>query len=755
MRLVILVSGRGSNLKSLADFLSSGDYGARIVLVVSSKADAPALGLAREAGIPCLALSYTRKPGLEPRASRAAYDGELAAAVASVRPDFIFLLGWMRILGREFLDRFPGQVVNLHPALPGAFPGTDAIRRAWEAHESGLLAASGAMTHFVPDEGVDSGPPIDIEHVGFDGCASLEEYEEKMHAAERRLVKRTLLKLVEIGQGSSRAPKGGHMPIALLSVYDKTGLVDLARGLAKLGWGFLASGGTAKELRNAGLEVEEISDYTGAAEILGGRVKTLHPAVHGGILARSEGADLEQIAALGYKAIDLVVVDLYPFEKTAADPASSRQDIVEKIDIGGVALIRDAAKNHERAAILCDPADYPDILSELSGAGSLSPATRGRLAAKAFARTAAYDAAIAAWFAADLGLSGMGAAGMGAVPVGAADPGIGAADGGIGAPGRLELSAGLSRVLRYGENPHQKAELYTSIPGAGPLGGSFLQGKELSYNNILDLDAAWGAAARFSLPAAVVVKHLSPCGIAELSDRSAADEGLARVLERAIACDPISAYGGVIALNSPFTAACARCLGKLFVECIAAPAFDPEALRILSERKNLRLVVPGPGPGRGGGSISASEIRSVLGGFLRQDLDLGDPEGAIWTTVSKREPSPEELTGLRFAWKACISVKSNAIVIARGGATVGIGAGQPNRVDSVRLAVKRAGDQARGAVLASDAFFPFPDSVEEAARAGVAAIVHPGGSLRDADSLKAADEAGMAMVLTSVRHFRH
>ncbi|HEY9054167.1 MAG TPA: bifunctional phosphoribosylaminoimidazolecarboxamide formyltransferase/IMP cyclohydrolase, partial [Rectinemataceae bacterium] len=622
------------------------------------------------------------------------------------------------------------------------FPGTHAIERAWAAHGEGRLQSSGAMTHFVPDEGVDSGPVIDTEPVGFEGCSSLEDFEAEMHEAERRLVARTVEKLVVKAMGSSYSPKGGHMPTALLSVFDKTGLVELARSLARLGWDFLASGGTARALKEAGIDAEEISDYTGAAEILGGRVKTLHPAVHGGILARAEGSDLEQIAALGYKAIDLVVVDLYPFQSAAADPGSSRQDIIEKIDIGGVALIRAAAKNHDRVAILCDPADYSAVVSELVSEGSLGAATRARLAAKAFAKTAAYDTAIAAWFASD-----------------------------IGQPPTLQVSASLSRVLRYGENPHQKAELYTAIPGTGPLGGAFIQGKELSYNNLLDLDAAWAAAARFSRLAAVVVKHLSPCGIAESADPSAIGSsqaascrpglpvGLASALERAIACDPVSAFGGVIAVNSPFTASCARALGKLFVECIAAPAFEAEALQILAERKNLRLVVPGPGAAptlsARAGSIPTSEIRSILGGFLRQDLDLGDPEGTQWTTVSKREPTPEELEELRFAWKACISVKSNAIVLARGGATVGIGAGQPNRVDSVRLAVKRAGEQASGSVLASDAFFPFPDSVEEAAKAGVTAIVHPGGSLRDAESLKAADDAGMAMVITGVRHFRH
>lgn len=512
------------------------------------------------------------------------------------------------------------------------------------------------------------------------------------------------------------------MPQALLSVYDKTGLPEFAGGLARLGWSILASGGTSRTLRDSGIAVEEIADYTGAPEILGGRVKTLHPAVHGGILARASGSDLADIARLGYKAIDLVVVDLYPFEKTVADPVCAYAEAVEQIDIGGVALIRAAAKNHERVAVVCDVADYARVLSEIEAAGAVSEATRKALAAKAFARTSAYDAAIGAWLAAK------------------------SANAAASAPDSFELRGWKARDLRYGENPHQAASLYSFTPGTGPLGGRVLQGKELSYNNILDLDAAWHAVGRFARPAVVVVKHLSPCGIAE----SASDDpgSLADALERAIACDPISAYGGVIASNRPFTAECVERLGKLFAECIAAPGFDADALDLLAKKKNLRLVTPGSAAQR-------HEVRTVLGGFLRQDIDAGDPPGGEWRAVSKRAPTEAELADLAFAWKACMSVKSNAIVFASGGATVGIGGGQPNRVDSVRIAARHAGAKARGAVMASDAFFPFPDSIEEAAEAGVTAIVHPGGSIRDEESIQAADAAGIAMVVTGVRHFRH
>jgi phosphoribosylaminoimidazolecarboxamide formyltransferase/IMP cyclohydrolase len=516
------------------------------------------------------------------------------------------------------------------------------------------------------------------------------------------------------------------MRYALLSVYDKTGVAAFAQSLVSSGWGILASGGTASALEKAGIPIEEIAAYTGAPEILGGRVKTLHPAVHGGILARGDPKSQAEIAALGYKPIDIVAVSLYPFEKTLADPDSSFADIVEQIDIGGVALLRAAAKNHERVAVLCDPADYSTVLTELLENGRVGDATRLRLAAKAIAHTAAYDSAIAGWLLSKSQPAALGDSAAVEMP--------------------LTLRGWKAGKLRYGENPHQSAEYYSYERGLGPLGGSVLQGKELSYNNILDLDAAWQAASRFSDPTVVVVKHLSPCGIAQHS--GGAPDATAKALAKAIECDPLSAFGGVIACNRTFDAECAKGLGSLFVECIAAPGFDAEALEMLAAKKNLRLVIPGKGQPK-------NEIRTVLGGFLRQDVDSGDPEGTTLAVVSRRAPTETEYQDLAFAWKACISAKSNAIVLAKDGATVGIGSGQPNRVDSVRIAVRRATDRAKASVLASDAFFPFPDSVEEAARAGVTAIVHPGGSVRDAESIAAADAAGIAMVVTGVRHFRH
>jgi phosphoribosylaminoimidazolecarboxamide formyltransferase/IMP cyclohydrolase len=510
------------------------------------------------------------------------------------------------------------------------------------------------------------------------------------------------------------------MPTALLSVSNKRDLIDLAHGLVELGWNLLASGGTANAVRQAGLPVQDVADYTGSPEILGGRVKTLHPAIHGGILARDtqeDAADLERIHA---SLISMVVVNLYPFQETVSRPNVTLETAIENIDIGGVALIRAAAKNFARAAVLTDPTDYPLVLAELRSEGQVSLGTRRLLAEKAFAHTAAYDSAIASYFQSLEDHRSMH------LP----------AD-------QLQLDLYPVSTLRYGENPHQEAVLYAYQPDIGPLGGQLLQGKALSYNNLLDLDAAWRAAVSFERPTVCIVKHLSPCGLASA-------DSLAEAFPLALASDPVSAFGGVIASNRTFEAEIARSLGDLFIECIIAPGFTDEVREILSKRKSLRLVsMP---------DIQVEplyELRSVNQGVLRQAVDLGDPLQVEWKVVSRRQPTPQEWRALHFAWRACQHVKSNAIVFAQGEATVGIGGGQPNRVDCVRIAAQRAGEKSRGAVMASDAFFPFPDSVEEAAQAGITAVVQPGGSIRDDEAIAAADAHQMAMVLTGVRHFRH
>jgi phosphoribosylaminoimidazolecarboxamide formyltransferase/IMP cyclohydrolase len=527
------------------------------------------------------------------------------------------------------------------------------------------------------------------------------------------------------------------MPTALLSLSDKTGLAELARGLLEAGWALLASGGTARAIQQAGLPVEEVAGYTGSPEILDGRVKTLHPAVHGGLLARSTQADLADLERIGARPIDLAAVNLYPFQSVVARPGATLEEAIENIDIGGVALIRAAAKNYDRVAVLTDPADYAPLLEELRERGGLSAATRCRLAVKAFALTSAYDAAIFTFLSTSQ---------FGGGKTGLQERGSQAGEGRGGSPAQGEpwsLQLYPVETLRYGENPHQEAALYGYRQGTGPLGGQVLQGKALSYNNLLDLDAAWRAAVSFERPTVCIVKHLSPCGIASA-------ESLAEAFRLALASDPLSAFGGVIASNRLFDEQVAASLGELFVECIAAPGFTPGALASLAKRKSLRLLeLPGTQ------LEPLFELRSVNAGLLRQSVDLGDPGNVKWKVVSSRQPGVEEWRDLRFAWKACQHVKSNAIVFAQEEATVGIGGGQPNRVDCVRIAAVRAGSRAQGAVMASDAFFPFPDSVEEAARAGITAVIAPGGSLRDAEAIAAADAAGMAMVFTGVRHFRH
>ncbi|HEU4409133.1 MAG TPA: bifunctional phosphoribosylaminoimidazolecarboxamide formyltransferase/IMP cyclohydrolase [Polyangiaceae bacterium] len=519
------------------------------------------------------------------------------------------------------------------------------------------------------------------------------------------------------------------MPIqrALLSVSDKTGLVAFARALAARGVELLSTGGTARALGEAGLRVRAVEDYAGSPEVMGGRVKTLHPRVHGGILARA-GVDDDDLKRLGAEAIDLVVVNLYPFEATRLKPGATHDEIVENIDIGGPAMVRSAAKNHDRVAVVCDPCDYGRVLDALAEAGEVPAALRAELAAKAFAHTAAYDGAIAGY------LSGRGE--------GPAEP--------APHPRHLTLSYELAYGLRYGENPHQRAAFYRErVARPGELAfaeGLGAGGKELSFNNLIDAEAALAAVREFDAPAAVVVKHTNPCGVAQGAT-------LEEAFRRARAADEVSAFGGIVALNGPVTGPVARALAETFLECVVAPSFDDEALAALRAKKNLRLLATGAAPA---GAAPGLDLKRVSGGLVVQERDAtARGEVGAGRVVSRRAPTEAELDDLDFAWRVCKHVKSNAIVLARGGATAGVGAGQMSRVESVRIACAKAGEAARGAALASDAFFPFADGVEEALRQGVTAFVQPGGSVRDQEVIDAVDRAGAAMVFTGVRHFRH
>lgn len=511
---------------------------------------------------------------------------------------------------------------------------------------------------------------------------------------------------------------------AILSVYNKTGLVELARGLVELDFELVASGGTARALSGAGLPVTQVDQVTGSPEILGGRVKTLHPAVHGGILARRTPEHLSELAAHSITPVDLVVCNLYPFATTVAQPGVTEAEAVEEIDIGGVTLLRAAAKNFESVAVLCDPADYESVLAALRE-GSLDASRRRDLALKAFRHTAAYDATIATW----LGETGAGEPEGGRV-------------GERGLPVQIILAAERVQALRYGENPHQQAALYRWI--GTPPAFEQLQGKELSYNNLIDLEAAWAMPQDFADPAVAIIKHTNPSGLATASDVLAA-------YRLAFACDPVSAYGSIITANREVNLAFVQEFGSLFVEVLAAPAFTPDALAWLSaHKKNCRVMLA-----RGGGGSAIPLLRSVAGGLLAQTPDdRGVDEGA-WRVVTQRQPTDAERRSLAFAWLAVKHVKSNAIVFVQGTATVGVGAGQMNRVDSVYLAARRAGDRARGSVMGSDAFVPFPDSIEAAGAAGVTACIQPGSSLRDEEVIAAADKWGMAMIFTGERHFRH
>ena len=519
-------------------------------------------------------------------------------------------------------------------------------------------------------------------------------------------------------------------PTALLSVSDKEGLVPLAQGLLDAGYQLISSGGTAAALQAAGLSVTKVADHTGAPEILGGRVKTLHPRIHGGILAkRAEASHQADLAAQQIAPIDVVVVNLYPFRQTVADPDVAFDTAIENIDIGGPAMVRAAAKNHADVAVLTSPSQYDRFLAALRG-GGVDQALRRQLALEAFEHTASYDAAISSWLAARLQAEGGASAGDAATD-------------------RLQLDLPARQSLRYGENPHQPATWFSEA-GAGWGGADQLQGKELSYNNLIDLDAALTTVREFGYgpgaqPAAVVVKHTNPCGVAIGS-------GCAHALERALDADRVSAFGGIVALNTPVDGAAAEQLTSLFLECVVAPGFDAAARERLGAKANLRLLKLSP---EAIARASRQQLRTVLGGVLVQELDDQPVEESAWQVVSERQPSPEELNDLLFAWKLVRHVRSNAISVARGGQSLGIGAGQMNRVGSARLALEAAGERARGAVLASDGFFPFDDTVRLAARHGIRAVIQPGGSVRDADSIAACNELDLAMVVTGRRHFLH
>ena len=511
------------------------------------------------------------------------------------------------------------------------------------------------------------------------------------------------------------------MPRAILSVYDKTGIVEFATGLVELGYDLISTGGTFHTLASAGLPVTQVSDVTGSPEILDGRVKTLHPAIHGGLLARRDLPDhLQQLAAHDITPIDMLVSNLYPFEATVQNPELGQADIVEQIDIGGPAMLRAASKNFDSVIVVTDPADYPTALERLQASGN-TVEWRRALAAKAFGHVSTYDSLVAAFLR----------------------------DGTEQFPEELSIGLRLAKTPKYGENSHQKAAAYTRLragsPAPGILQAEQLKGDELSFNNYLDADAAWQAAQLFDGPTACVVKHTVPCGLA-------VRDTLSEAYQAAFDGDPVSAFGGIVALNRTVDLHTAKLLRKIKLDIVIAPGYDEDALALVMKKKGTRILAL---PNREGERIEELDIRPISGGVLVQEPDIHAEDQSAWKVVTEKQPTAEQLADFAFAWRAIPLVKSNAIVYVKDQAIIGLGAGQPNRLESVALASRKAGDRAQGAIMASDAFFPFADGIERAIDAGITAVIQPGGSVNDDEVIASANAAGIAMVFTGRRHFRH
>jgi len=734
-KIAVFASGEGTNLQALMDACRSRRIPGKIVLVVSNHAGAGALSRAAAARIP----TQTLRPA--DFNSPDAYDAALAAACRDADADLVCLAGFMLKLGGTMLRAYGGRILNIHPALLPSFAGKGLY--GMRVHEAVLRSGarvSGCTVHLVDDQ-YDHGPIVVQTAVSVLPDDTPETLASRVLSQEHWLYPEAVRLFaegrvrIEDGRACIRPSIQEESPRikrAVLSVSDKTGLVEFAKKLEGLGVEIVSTSGTAKTLREAAIEVRPLDSLTGFPEILNGRVKTLHPKIHGGILLRrSDPSQAREAAVHGLEPIDMVVVNLYPFERVAAKATSPySREVLENIDIGGVTLIRAGAKNFEDVAVVVSPSDYEAVLKELeASSGQLTLETRRRLALAAFRHTAEYDAMISRAWGSDEGRP----------------------SGRLSAPEekfpeRLTVSLDKVQALRYGENPHQRAALYRRSEFPDP---SFeqLQGKELSYNNLLDAYGTWDAVSEYGQPAAVIFKHVTPSGVGIGKD-------IMEAFERAWASDPISAFGGILALNGRFPTALAKALGKRFFEVIVAPEYEPEALAVLSKKQNLRVLAMKTPP------TSALFLRS-----LGNEILVTEPDrlafGADLKAVTKRRPTHEEEEGLRFAWLACKYVRSNAIVLASRNATVGIGAGQMSRVDSCRLAGEKYAQYRKDnpaptpLVLASDAFFPFRDGLDEAAKLGASAIIQPGGSIRDAEVIAAADEHGLAMVFTGMRHFKH
>ncbi len=782
-KLAVLASGEGTNFQAIVDAARSGWLSAQVAVLISSRKDAGALRRAREAGIETTVLEPTAFPTPE------AYGEALAKACRDKGVDLICLAGYLPKLPDAVLKAFPGKVLNIHPGLLPAFGGKGMYGR--KVHEAVIAAGAkvtGCTVHIV-DEEYDHGPIVLQATVPVADGDTPETLAARVLEVEHHLYPKAVKLFCEgrvhlegrMVRIKPETAKSGQVRRALISVSDKTGVIELARELARLGVELVSTGGTAKALAAAGLYVRPLGTMTHWPEMFGGRVKTLHPAVHGGILFRRDDPEHAREAAQHMiEPIDLVVVNLYPFAEAAKKHRAFEPELIEEIDIGGPTLVRGTAKNCDSVAIVTSPADYGAVVEELKSKGELSLETRRNLARKAFQSTAAYDAEIARALST-------------------------AADG-ARFPAALDLRLDKVQDLRYGENPHQAGALYRVSGSERPF--EQLQGKELSYNNLLDAEGAWGLVQELDGPAAVIFKHVTPCG-------AGAGRTIVEAYRRAWEADGVCAFGGILALNRPLDAEVAKAIGEFFLEVIVAPEFTPEARELLQRKKNLRLLErrpgeaaaleyrvvgtevlvqepdkalwaaqnpsPPPSPTSGRGSslgvlrhqVSLAPRQRGRGepgglphepgrGGGRLGKDEGGGEGAdLWKVVTRRAPTPEESEALRFAWPVSKYTRSNAIVVATSVQTLGIGAGQMSRVDAVQVAAMKLAQYAQRKPIpatlaaASDAFFPFRDGIDELAKLNVTAIAQPGGSVRDEETIKAADERGMAMVFTGMRHFRH
>jgi phosphoribosylaminoimidazolecarboxamide formyltransferase/IMP cyclohydrolase len=736
MKVGVLASGAGTNLQALIDHVHGHD-GVELVAVGSDKPQAYALERARKAAIP---VGVFERAGYESRAER---DAAIAGWLRAQGVELVVLAGYMQILGDDFLAAFPDRVINVHPSLLPAFPGLNAVQQALDYG----VKVFGVSVFFV-DGGVDTGPIIVQRAIDLPTAQTAEEVLESLHKIEHELLPEAVRRIadgtvaidpanprrvVSVESGTvmdASADPASALQIgvpdvqvarALLSVSDKTGIVDFARGLVELGVEIVSTGGTARELTESGIPVRSITDLTGFPEIMDGRVKTLHPKLYAGLLAVRDNPEHAAAAEEhDVEYVDLVCVNLYPFERTAAERGVSDPVVIENIDIGGPTMIRAAAKNHAFAAPVVSPESYDAVLDELrEGDRRLSMVTRESLAAEAFAYTARYDTAIARWFQEK----------------------------------REDFPPLFVRAfekvleLPYGENPHQRAAYYEQVGARTHVLSmvSQLGGKPISFNNLLDLDAGRLLLSEFQIPACVIIKHNNPCGVA-------VGPTALEAYRRAYACDPMSAFGGVVCLNRAVDAELAEALSEQFIELLFARGYEEDAVDVLARKPNTRILddreVRTP-------NMIEPQLRQVVGGMLVQDRDVDTEDRSEMQVVSERRPTEAEWQELVFAWKVCKHVKSNAIVVTRDLATVGIGAGQMSRVDAVRVALEKARDGVEGGVLASDAYFPFSDGPQLALEAGVKAIIQPGGSVRDNLTVEAVDQAGATMVFTGRRHFRH